>query len=517
MTIHYIPNDPMAAALGTPRREAARPNRPSTRARFRLAAGIPQGLYDPGTPGFLHWQSREAALNAVAAWEEIAAPVTRWARAPDPRLLDLLADAGRDLNAYYDGESIAFFHYQTGTKTTYSGASTDVVAHECGHALLDVIRPDLWFVNTVEAGALHEAFGDCIALLTALRDRPTRVALLAATADLAQPNFVEGTAEDLSDGVRRALGSSHPASKPRRALNQFQYALPSLLPASGGPAVLTREVHSFGRIFSGCFYDVIRLLYTAGPRRGQAALWRAASRAGRLLAAGAQNAAVTPRFFQSVGQAMVLADESLYGGAHRGLVRDAFRNHNIELGATALLTPRAALAGPAPRVTATARLSPATARDVRRRLGAAPGTRIVSRAIRVGALRAAEMVCERAVRLAAVDQRLRGVIALAHESVMVGAADRRAALLGSMPEPVTTESEVDAFVEMLIESGGLLLGRRPPKSTVRAARAGAGKQAVPATATHAIRTLRGKRTLVRERFACGACGCRTAFSTGLNR
>ena len=333
---------------------------------------MPQGVYAPGTPEFLHWQSREAALNAVAMWETIAAPVTRWARSSDPRLIDLVADAGEDLNAYYDGDSVTFFHYQTGAKTTFSGASTDVVAHECGHALLDVIRPDLWSVNTIEAGAFHEAFGDCVALLTALRDRPTRAALLAATNDLSRANFLEATAEDLSDGVLRAIGASHPASKPRRALNTFQYTLPSLLPANGGPDVLTSEVHSFGRIFSGCFYDVIRLLYTNGSRRGQAALWNAAQRAGKLLVTGAQNAPVTSRFFQSVGQAMVLADESLFGGANRGLVRDAFRNHSIELGATALLAPRAALAGRAPRVTKTARIPPDTSRDLRRRLGAAP-------------------------------------------------------------------------------------------------------------------------------------------------
>ena len=43
-------------------------------------------------------------------------PVTRWARSSDPRLIDLVADAGEDLNAYYDGESVTFFHFQTGQK-----------------------------------------------------------------------------------------------------------------------------------------------------------------------------------------------------------------------------------------------------------------------------------------------------------------------------------------------------------------------------------------------------------------
>ena len=64
MAINYIPNDPVAALLNLPRREAARPNRSSTRARFALASGIAQGAFEQGTSEFLHWQTREAALNA---------------------------------------------------------------------------------------------------------------------------------------------------------------------------------------------------------------------------------------------------------------------------------------------------------------------------------------------------------------------------------------------------------------------------------------------------------------------
>jgi Zn-dependent metalloprotease len=48
------------------------------------------------------------------------------------------------------------------------GASTDVVAHEVGHGLLDSARPDS-STSILEVGAFHEAFGDCIAMLTALR------------------------------------------------------------------------------------------------------------------------------------------------------------------------------------------------------------------------------------------------------------------------------------------------------------------------------------------------------------
>jgi hypothetical protein len=273
--------------------------------------------------------------------------------------------------------------------------------------------------------------------------------------------------------------------------------------------VLTSEVHSFGRIFSGCFYDVIRFLYINGSRRGQAALWNAAERAGKLLVTGAQNARLTSRFFQSVGQAMVLADESLFAGANRGLVRDAFRNHSIELGATALLAPRAALAGRAPKVTKTARIPPDTLRDLRRRLGAGPGARVQSRAIQVGSFRAAEVVSERDVSLGGVDPRLRGVVAVVRDSVVVGTANRRAVLLGAAPEPINSENEVRAFVEMLIATGDLAFDGNAKKGVRRAVRTSGRRKPSPGAPTHAIKAVRGKRMIVRERFACGTCGCRT--------
>ena len=68
---------------------------------------------------------------------------------------------------------------KTGTKSTWSGASTDVVAHESGHALLDQSRPDLWDSSYPETNAFHEAFGDCMALLTAFADPATRTAVFS--------------------------------------------------------------------------------------------------------------------------------------------------------------------------------------------------------------------------------------------------------------------------------------------------------------------------------------------------
>ena len=209
MAINFIPNDPLAQDALPMRRQAPRPNRRANRARFVMAGAVAPGLYPPGTAEFLFWQCREAALAAVDTWEILEGPLRQWS--PDAvsrKRLPLHPNDGDDLNAYYDRRSLSFFEHTTGAKTTFSGASTDVVAHECGHALLDSIRPDLWDAPFVEVAALHEAFGDCMALLTAFADRPTRQALLASEAGRAAAFTVErivGRREIVVKPLRRPL------------------------------------------------------------------------------------------------------------------------------------------------------------------------------------------------------------------------------------------------------------------------------------------------------------------------
>jgi hypothetical protein len=134
-----------------------------------------------------------------------------------------------------------------GAQTFFSGASTDVVSHEVGHGLLDSMRPDFFGVNFLEVGAFHEAFGDCIAILTALSDTETRQRLLAVAPNLRARDFVESTAEQLSRAIGLAI-PGHNAAEPRHAFNTFKFQIPSTLPDDGGPGALINEVHSFGEL-----------------------------------------------------------------------------------------------------------------------------------------------------------------------------------------------------------------------------------------------------------------------------
>jgi hypothetical protein len=494
MSINFVPNDPAAGARAPAMRvQRTRRARPVGRAGFTFDTGHREGRFDQGTPEFVFWQCREAALAAVETWEAIAGPLTAWHGRR--KRLHILHDDGDDLNAYYDRESVAFFHRAVDGRTVYSGSSTDVVAHEVGHGLLDALRPDLWDAAFLEAGAFHEAFGDCMAMLTALDDAETRTSLLAATKTLKARNFVESTAESLALAIR-ALRPTHNAAEPRHAFNAFEYQIPETLPANGGPGALIDEVHSFGMLFTGCFYDLVASIFASGRTQTEASLLAAARAAGALLVKGAATAVVTPRFLQSVGRAMVLADDA-GGGGHRQRIRDAFEGHGIRFGPDALLAPSAVLDGAAPGPRRNAVLGKDTQRDLARRLGVPATTGWSIGSIDVSGRRLTQAVHTRRVPLDTLDRRLRNVTMAAPVPVLIGESGGRATVMGQIPEPISTEREVHAFVASLLEHDQLRF------AAVRRAAAPTILQPAGRDTHEVVGSGRVKR-LVRTRFRC--CG-----------
>jgi len=494
MPINFIPNDP-AAGTGAPplRQKNPRRDRPASRSSFTFNGSSPEDIFAPGTPEFLFWQCREAALAALEAFEACAGNHTRWQG--NRRKLPLGQDEGVDLNAGYGRGGFEFFHQTVGETTFFSAASTDVVSHEIGHGLLDSLRPEFFGTNLLEVGAFHEAFGDCIAMLTAIEDLETRQALLARTTDLRQRNFVESTAENLSDGIRAFRPTSN-AAEARHAFNTLKFQLPTSLPVIGGPGVLINEEHSFGRIFTGCFWDLIANLFGSAATKTEATLLSAARVAGKLLIEAAKVAVVAPRFLQAIGRSMVLADQMLNGGANGLHIRNAFQAHDIMLGTSAMLAPTMALAGSAPRGAA---LGPATRRDLSRRLGGGRGARLSMASSDVFGTRVVQAVQTRDVSLGSLDPSLRGVVAIAHEPVMIGGSGGRAAVMGMMPNVEDTDSEVRSFVKSLLEHDRIDLGKKKKKSLVASE--------ARARPTHAIKKVGNKKVLERIRFQCRCLGC----------
>jgi len=255
--------------------------------------------------------------------ERLNVPLNRWARTNS---LVVIPRAGSQFNAYYDGSSLRFF-YSTNRngKMVFTCESSDVVSHELGHAILDIIRPDLWGTQSIEAVAFHESFGDMVSIIAALcHDEVIDYVLLETNNDLRKSNIVSRVAEELGDAIYGV-----PAL--RNAVNDFKYVSPEKLPSNAPPDLLAREPHSFSRVFTGAFYDALVLQYEKNVTTDidhKEALKKARDQIGSVLFNGVTHAANIAKFFGSVARAMQVTDLD-QGGACADSLKMAFSNRGV--------------------------------------------------------------------------------------------------------------------------------------------------------------------------------------------
>jgi len=499
MPINFIPNDPEDTQMSLAQiQPSAAPA--ANRVGFDQAGLPAEAVHAVGTDDFVAWQAREAALRAVAVFEGIHGALPGWRGNPQVKRIRLVPNDGDDLNAYYNRDALLFYKTLISGRQLYSGASTEVVAHEAGHAILDALRPDLWNTMMLEVAAFHEGFGDCIALMTVLSDVNTRTKLLSVDPNLTNPNFVEAMGEELSWGIAKRAGPNHNAAQPRRAFNTLQWNLPDQLPANGGPGVLIREAHSLGQLLSGCYYDIIRGLFS-GSALDEAALWKSCEVATYLLAEAVAKAPIKPRFLEAVGRTMLVVDQEKYQGANAAVIRAAYANHNLAVSATTFLAPRATLGPSAPTVAASGAvtLGAGARRRVKEMMSAAPNAKMSLAAFDVGG-NVLTAQTEQDVDLTGISERLENVVARTPYSAFVGDVQGRAALMGAVEAPAAVDMEVRSYVEMLVKRHAVAFDGAPRRTRKK----GAGYVASTTIPTHVIRKRGGKEVLERRAFVC-AC------------
>ena len=510
MAINFIPNDPDCINLLPMVNVTPRKDRSGGQAKLDIKGAVAQELFAVGTPEFLYWQCREAALAAIEAWENISDPLTSWG---DSETMPVFPDDGEDLNAYYDHardgrpKRVSFFHKAVGTKTYFSGASTDVVAHEFGHALLDTIRPDFWTSFRFEVNSFHEAFGDCIALVTALHNQDSRTLILPT---IAKRNAVESTAEDLAAAIKGAV-PGHNAGVARRARNDFLWGPVGSLPTDGGPGELIYEEHSFGQVFSGCFYDTI-VNILGGMNANEANLLKATRTAGQLLVQAVKQAPQRAQYFREVGRLMILVDEQENNAANRDAIRDAFKRHGLALGSSLTLAPQAAIAmAPTPErarkgavrgADAIPKLAAAAKRELLSLIGADKG-KLAINAVIVAGQALLEAVYQRLVPLDGLHKKLKGVVAGAAQVALLGHTHNAISIMGHVSNGEATVRDVEAMVESLVKHDRITFA--PKAAAAKASKkslAASIPTASPNGVTHEVVEIRGQKTLVRTRFAC---------------
>jgi hypothetical protein len=162
--------------------------------------------------------------------------------------------AGEWANAFYDRatRSLQFFSFDgSNGARVHTALSRDVVAHECGHALLDAVVPSLYDSSTPQSVAIHEAVADLVAVVMALDSRSLREAVLARS-----DNSLVG--ESAFSSIAEEFGMARPSADgmARRALRELRNDETVHTLTGAQPHVLST-------LLSAIFYDCLSGVFAA--------------------------------------------------------------------------------------------------------------------------------------------------------------------------------------------------------------------------------------------------------------
>jgi len=235
------------AALGPPARYT-----PSSNPRHDDYDADPS---KPESPAFLATNAYGTVFDTIRMFEESEAlgrKVT-WAFAGEQLLV--VPRAGEWANAVYDRatRSLQFYWFDSDKLgRIYTALSRDIVAHECGHALLDAVVPSLHDGSTPESLAIHEAIADLVAVLMSLRSSPLRIRVLATT-----DNDISNATAFSSIAERFGQAQLSPNEMPRQALR-------NLLNNNTMSTVDRTDPHPLSTVLSGLFYQTLVDVFESG-------------------------------------------------------------------------------------------------------------------------------------------------------------------------------------------------------------------------------------------------------------
>lgn len=252
--------------------------------------------------------------------------------------LNVFADAGKMLQGFYKREQKALIFYHSINKannqTIYSGACNDVASHECGHAMLDGIRPNYYQSLTPEPRAFHESFGDMMSIHSALCDpRVVDLVVQQTGGDLKKPNVAALIAEEMGTAVNADDGANTTGGNYLRdANNPFVYQDPFSLTEKGPLTELHSNRHSFSRVWTGAHYDLLASMTKEKMAQGadpKTAISAANEEVLQILANLLKEAPLADFTFPQMAEALLRSDAKYAGGAHLEQIRTAFSGRKI--------------------------------------------------------------------------------------------------------------------------------------------------------------------------------------------
>jgi Restriction endonuclease len=317
---------------GDPLVQVAAPAYPRRGLSFLIddADPVPPALYSPGDERFSYWAAIEGLTRSVSFWAKILTTLKieqKWQNGSKQikvgiRSLD-------DLNSFYSRDRIELGFRKQDDAVIRLCDSPETVAHDLGHAVLDILRPDLWNAAFHEAAAFHESFASVSEVLSTLQLESYRRAIIRETGGyLHHASRLTRSSEQLGDAIRKVTPDAVPSRGVREIFTPFLYEDPLKLFPSSPWQMLSSEPHSFGRIFSGALIQVLSAMFRSSDLSSQSLLAVTVDM-GILLAGAAQICELTTDLFSSVARALLEVDKSRYGGRYSESIRAAFVGRGI--------------------------------------------------------------------------------------------------------------------------------------------------------------------------------------------
>ncbi|MGW8280996.1 hypothetical protein ACWGK7_16055 [Sphingomonas aurantiaca] len=267
----------------------------------------------------------QRAVGAAIKWQ--------WNSGSNTDPITVFPHAGVTMNAFYSrGEkALKFFYFNkpgapAPAPVIYTCRSLDIVAHECGHAVLDSLKPG-WLSASAnpQTGALHEAFGDLVAVFLSLSQLDQAEALIVQTkGNLHNKNFLSDVAEQFGLALGRDNGL-------RNADNDKKLSQ------------VTSEVHDLSQVFTGGVYDILADIFLLERNLGVAGedealtLVNCAQYVFRLLLRAIQAAPATNATFADVVNKMLaIAAADGKPVAYRNAIRNQFTAREVVVSPTPL-------------------------------------------------------------------------------------------------------------------------------------------------------------------------------------
>jgi hypothetical protein len=292
-------------------------------------------MYLPGTIEFDQVNAFYYATFTLRMYERYAKRSIPWSFAAQRIRID--PHIGNDANAFYDEQNqlLGFHTFTHDDRELSTAQSADIVSHETAHAILDGIR-DLYNESFgLGTRAFHESFSDITTVLVALHDDSLIRRLLKWTnGNLRMTSFVSEVAERLVELVQGGDDylSEHTLYL-RNAFNQFTDKPFDELPfTSSNQLELSRQEHSYSRLFSGAFYDILVGIYEMMKDNGTSdyiALYQARDLVGHLFMMAVEAGPVGEMTFSDMARSFLSMDDVLYEGRNNEVIKRVFAKRGI--------------------------------------------------------------------------------------------------------------------------------------------------------------------------------------------